>query len=100
MGVWRFISPGWDERVGEGCLVVFLPYFVEPRVYSKFQFVFELRERLGVNQVGFGVEVVDEAVSRLKKDGLLPQVGIGFEVVVLVEESLACHIVGDLVVPD
>ena len=46
---------------------------------------------MGVNQVGVGVEVFDEAVSRLKKD--VPQVGIGFEVVVLVEESLACHIV-------
>ena len=42
---------------------------------------------------------MDEVVNWVVEDCLIPEVGVGFEVIVLVEEGVACLFVDDFVVP-
>ena len=44
---------------------------------------------MGVHKVGGRIEVMDEVVNWLEEDCLFPKLGVGFEVVVLVQESVA-----------
>tara|TARA_B100000809_G_C14829671_1_gene420555 strand:- start:37 stop:174 length:138 start_codon:yes stop_codon:yes gene_type:complete len=44
---------------------------------------------LGIRKVGGRIEVMDEVVNWLEEDSLFPKFGVGFEVVVLVQESVA-----------